>query len=118
MNDIYYTYLLRCWRTRRGLLEERPLYGHIIYCGFSHNIFERVLEHIKGKTKRYTKQFKGNIRLSYIEIFKTRAEAMKREDEIKALTRDERVKMIYDFKEKYPEILEYLDYNIQRLLIL
>lgn len=118
MSDIYYVYLLRCWTNRKGLLAERPLYGHAIYCGYSHNIFERVVEHIKGKTKRYTKRFKGNIRLSYIETFKTRAEAMKRELEIKDFSRDAKVKMIFDFKEKYPDVLEYLDYNIQRLLIL
>lgn len=112
----YYTYLLRCWKSKNAMNRQRPLYGHIIYCGYSHNIFQRLIEHIKGKTKRYTKQFHGNIKIAYFETFKTRAEAMKREVEIKDYTRDEKIKMIYDFKENHPDVLEFIETNLELLL--
>ena len=113
----YYTYLLCCWRSKRTFNQQRPLYGHIIYCGYTYNIFQRLLEHIKGKSKRaYTKQFKGNIRLGYLEIHKTRAEAMHREDEIKKFSRDEKVEMIFNFQENHPEELEFVKENLKELL--
>ena len=107
----YYTYLLRCWKSKNAMNRQRPLYGHIIYCGYTYNIFQRLIQHITGKTKKYTKQFHGNIRFAYLETFKTRAEAMKRELEIKDLSRDEKIKMIYDFKENHPEVLEFIETN-------
>ena len=111
----YYTYLLCCWKSKRTFNQQRPLYGHIIYCGQTYNIFQRLVEHIKGKSK-YTKQFHGNIRIAYFEIHKTRAEAMNREDEIKKFSRDKKVEMIFNFKENHPEELEFIKTNLENLL--
>jgi putative endonuclease len=122
MDDIYYTYLLRCWKNRKSMTKHRPLYGHIIYCGYTYNIFQRLVEHIMGKgnynSKRpsYTKQFHGNIKFAYLETFKTRAEAMKREGEIKDFSRDKKVELIYNFKKNHPEVLEFIETNLERLL--
>jgi len=89
----------------------------VIYTGYTYNIFQRLIQHIEGKTKRaYTKQFKGKIRLGYLEIFKTRAEAMNREAEIKTFSRDKKVEMIYNFQNSSPEVLDFIKKNLENLL--
>ena len=111
----YFTYLLCCWKDKKSYERHRPQYGHIIYCGQTYNIFQRLVEHIKGKSF-YTSQFKGNIRLGYFETFKTRAEAMNREREIKKFSRNEKVKMIFNFKKLQPNVLEFIKNNLEILL--
>lgn len=112
----YYTYLLCCWKTKNGFTRHRPLYGHIIYCGYTYNIFQRLTQHIKGYSF-YTKQFKGKIRLGYLETSKTRKEAMNRETYIKKkLTRDKKVEMIYKFQNSFPDILEFINKNMEKIL--
>lgn len=118
--DIFYVYLLRCWNNKNGFRKQRPLYGNIIYCGETNNIFRRLVEHIKGmryfKRPSYTEQFKGNIRLAYLETYNTEQKAMNRERKIKEFSRDKKVKMIYDFKEKHSNILEFVTTNVRKLL--
>jgi len=111
----YYTYLLCCWKTKNGYNRHKPLYGDIIYCGYTYNIFQRLVEHIKGKSP-YTSQFKGNIRFGYLEIHKTRKEAMNREDKIKKFGRDEKVVMIANFQILSPDILDFINNNLKKLL--
>ncbi len=113
----YYTYLLKCWSTKSGYKRHRPLYGNIIYCGYTYNIFQRLVEHIKVQAKgTYTKQFKGKIRLGYLETHKTRKEAMNRESEIKVFDRDKKIKMIYDYQNSSPEVLDFIKINLENLL--
>lgn len=111
----YYTYLLCCWTTKSGYKRHRPLYGHIIYCGYTYNIFQRLTEHIKGYSF-YTKQFKGLIRLGYLETHKTRKEAMNREAKIKLFDRDKKIKMIYEYRNSSPEVLDFIKINLENLL--
>lgn len=114
---VYYTYLLCCWKDKNSYNQYRPLYGHLIYCGYTYNIFQRLVQHIKGVSKRaFTKRFKGNIRLAYLETYKTRKEAINREDEIKSFIREEKIKLIYHFKENHLEILEFIETNLEHLL--
>jgi len=118
MIDNYYVYLLSCWNNKSSFEQWRPLYGHIIYCGYTSNIFDRLVYHIKGWA-RYTKRFKGNIRLRYLETFKTKIEAMEREEEFKKsffISRDDKIKMIYDFQETHSEELKFIKDNLERLL--
>ena len=113
----YYTYMLCCWKTKSGFSRHRPLYGHVIYTGYTYNIFQRLTQHIKGTSKKaYTKQFKGKIRLGYLETHKTRKEAMNREDKIKTFSRDKKVEMIYNFQEAYPEVLDFIKKNLELLI--
>ena len=122
-DNIFYVYLLKCWKDKKSFDRHRPLYGHIIYCGQTNNIFNRLKEHItgknhyKGKRPPYTAQFKGNIRLAYLETYETRSEAMKREDEIKdKYSRDKKIELIYNFKEDYSHVLEFVTTNMKKIL--
>jgi putative endonuclease len=109
--------MLCCWKTKNDFTRHRPLYGHVIYTGYTYNIFQRLIQHIEGKTtKAYTKQFNGLIRLGYLEIHKTRGEAMSREAEIKTFSRDKKVEMIYKFQEASPEVLDFIKKNLDLLI--
>ncbi len=64
----------------------------IIYTGLTDNFKRRIEEH-KSKTSRFTKQFSDLI-LIYRENFKTEAEAVKREKEIKGWSRKKKLALI------------------------
>jgi len=114
-DNIFYVYLLRCWKTKEGFQKHRPLYGNIIYTGQTNNIFRRLVEHTKGKSF-YTKQFHGKIRLAYLEHYDTRSDALQRETNIKKFSRDDKIKMIYNFKEDHSDVLEHITTNLRKLL--
>lgn len=75
-----YTYILKC---RDGSL----------YTGWTNNLEKRVADHNAGKGAKYTKG-RRPVELAYYEAFETREEAMRREYEIKQLSRDEKRKLV------------------------
>ncbi len=75
----YFVYLLRCA-------------DDTLYCGYTTDVDERVKTH-NGKTKKNCAKYTRGRRpvvLVYQESFKTRSEAMKREAEIKKLSRKDK----------------------------
>lgn len=75
-----YTYILRC---SDGSL----------YTGWTNNLEKRIKDHNDGKGAKYTKPRRPVV-LAYYEEFQTKEEAMRREWEIKRLTRKEKMRMI------------------------
>ena len=73
-----YTYLLRC---ADGTL----------YCGWTNDLEKRVTAHNAGA--KYTKP-RRPVTLAYHEAFATKQETMRREAEIKRLTRSEKLALI------------------------
>ncbi len=59
------------------------------YTGWTNNLEKRVKMHSQGKGAKYTKG-RRPVRLIYHEEFKEKIDAMKREYEIKQLTRKEK----------------------------
>ncbi len=59
------------------------------YSGWTNDITSRLSAHNSGKGAKYTRS-RGPVRLAYSEIFKTKNEAMKREAQIKKLSRKEK----------------------------
>ena len=80
-----YTYILSC---RDGSL----------YTGWTNNLEKRVQAHNSGKWAKYTKP-RRPVALAYYEEFQTKELAMKREYEIKHMTRREKLRLIEE-KEK------------------
>jgi putative endonuclease len=65
-----------------------------LYTGYTNNIEKRVLAHNSLKTgARYTKARRPVV-LVHFEKFRTKNKAMKREWEIKAMTRKEKISII------------------------
>ena len=75
-----YTYLLQC---ADGSL----------YCGWTNHLQERVKAHNEGRGAKYTRG-RRPVKLGYFEELATRQEAMRREYQIKKLTRQEKERLV------------------------
>lgn len=85
-----YTYILRC---ADGTL----------YTGWTNHLEKRIQAHNAGQGAKYTRG-RIPVELVYFELYKTREEAMKREYEIKQMSRMEKEQLICRKGEKYNEI--------------
>ncbi len=63
------------------------------YTGYTKNIDKRIKLHETGKGARYTKMHKPQ-KIAYLELFDLRAQAMKREKQIKKLTHQQKLNLI------------------------
>lgn len=75
-----YTYILRC---RDGTL----------YTGWTNDLERRVATHNAGTGSKYTR-VRLPVELVYYEAFPSKSEAMRREVQIKRLTRGEKLRLI------------------------
>jgi putative endonuclease len=76
----YYVYLILCE-------------GNSFYTGYTKNLDSRMRLHKNGKGARYTKMHKPK-KLVHVEVFHSRAEAMKREKKIKKLDHHQKRELI------------------------
>lgn len=76
---IHYVYILRCS-------------DKTYYTGYTNNLEKRIKQHNDGKGAKYTKG-KRPVKLIYTEEFYDKSVAMKREYQIKQLTRKEKEKL-------------------------
>jgi len=79
---MFYVYIIRCS-------------DGTFYCGQTTDLKRRIEEHNLGKSKsaRYTKS-RRPVKLEYFERFKTVGTALKREMQIKKLTRKGKVELV------------------------
>ena len=77
----YFVYLVEC-RDRS------------YYCGYTGDLKKRIEAHNSGKGAKYT-QRRMPVRLVYCEEFESRSAAMKREAQIKKLSRKEKEELVY-----------------------
>jgi putative endonuclease len=63
------------------------------YTGYTKNIDTRIKLHESGKGARYTRMHKPQ-KIAYLELFESRAQAMKREKAIKRLTHKQKLNLI------------------------
>ncbi|ALB48393.1 GIY-YIG nuclease family protein [Clostridium beijerinckii] len=73
-----------------------------LYTGWTNNLDKRIQMHSKGCGAKYTKG-RGPVKLVYHEVFENKKDAMKREYQIKKLTRKDKLILIsiYNGKSKY-----------------
>ena len=64
-----------------------------LYCGYTNDLNKRIKTHNDGKGAKYTKT-RLPVKLVYTECFDSKSEAMKREYQIKQLTRQQKLKLI------------------------
>jgi putative endonuclease len=77
-----------------------PFYVYILLCvdgsfytGYTKNLDERTRLHESGKGARYTRMHKPK-RVAYVELFDSRAKAIKREKAIKKLSHQQKLNLI------------------------
>jgi len=71
------------------------------YTGYTNNLHRRIEEHKSGKGAQFCRG-KKLIKLKYFETFRERSKAMRRELEIKSLSRKEKIKLIKNFNDIEP----------------
>ncbi len=95
---------------RHSFLEEynRDNYTYIVecadgsyYCGWTNNIERRLKAHNGGRGGAKYTHAKGPVKLIYLESFAKKSEAMKREAEIKKLTRVQKEELIKSERNEY-----------------
>ena len=77
---MFYVYMVRCA-------------DGTFYTGYTTNVNRRVDMHNKGKGARYTRS-RLPVELLYQETFPTKTEALRREYEVKQLTREQKERLI------------------------
>lgn len=77
---MYYVYIAECGDTS-------------LYTGWTTDIERRIWQHNEAKGAKYTRS-RLPIKLRYFEQYDTKSEAMKRECEIKGLSRAEKLALI------------------------
>ncbi len=79
---VFYIYILKCS-------------DGTFYTGYTHSLDHRVIQHNEGKGAKYTRG-RLPVTLVYFEKYETKSEAMKREYQIKQLSREEKMKLVYE----------------------
>lgn len=87
MNKVikYWVYILKCGS------------NETFYTGQTSRLSERILEHMQGKGARYTRG-RLPVALVYAEEQPTRGDAMRRENQIKKMSRKQKIELIKTFK--------------------
>ncbi len=75
-----YTYILKCA-------------DGTFYTGWTNDLDRRLAAHNAGKGGKYTRAHRP-VSLAYYETFETKEEAMRREAQIKTLSRSEKIRLI------------------------
>ena len=79
----FYVYILECISSKGK---------KSFYTGYTKSIEERFKQHSEGKGARYTRG--KELKLLFYQIFRTRSNAMKREREIKKLSKRQKKELI------------------------
>ena len=75
-----YTYIVRCK-------------DETFYCGWTNNLEKRIASHNQGTGAKYTRN-RRPVELVYYEAFDTKEAAMRREYEIKHMSRNQKIALI------------------------
>ena len=81
---MHYTYMVECG-------------DGSLYTGYTTDVNRRTKEHNTGKGAKYTRS-RLPVKLVYYEIYETKSLAMRREYELKQLTREEKLKLVEGFQ--------------------
>lgn len=77
---MFYAYIIRCA-------------DGSFYCGYTTDVEKRFEKHKSGKGAKYTRSHLP-LEIVYIEEFESKSDALKRECEIKSMTRSQKKKLI------------------------
>lgn len=70
-----------------------------LYTGYTNNLKRRLKMHEEGKGAKYTRG-RGPFQVVYTEKFATKQEALRREFQIKQLTRKEKMQLVWNWQKE------------------
>jgi len=77
----------------------------VLYTGVTNNLLRRVCEHKKALVKGFTKRYRVN-KLVYYEVFDSIVDAIAREKQIKAGSREDKIKLIEEMNKEWNDLSE------------
>ena len=77
---MFYVYIIRCA-------------DGSFYCGYTTDVEKRFEKHKSGKGAKYTRSHLP-LEIVYVEEFENKSDALKREHEIKSMTRSQKEKLL------------------------
>lgn len=80
---MFYVYILRCADSS-------------FYCGYTNDVEKRLKKHKSGKGAKYTRS-RLPLELVFVEKYDNKSDALKRECEIKRLTRIQKEKLVKNY---------------------
>jgi putative endonuclease len=83
----WFVYLLKCS-------------DNSLYCGITNNLEKRLKTHLSGKGAKYTKS-RLPVFLIYFEEFENKSKAATRENQIKRMSREQKIKLVKDRPENF-----------------
>lgn len=86
--SVFYVYILET-TSKSGIKS--------LYTGYTNNLYRRWTQHRKGNGAKFCRG-RDMIELKYFEVYSDRSEAMRRELEIKSLTRTKKLELINNFE--------------------
>lgn len=81
-----------------------------LYTGWTNDLQKRFTDHSIGKGAKYTRG-RGPLELVYYEEFNDKSNAMKREYEIKQLSRTKKEDLLEGFKQDFSKMIDIKDIN-------
>ncbi len=80
---MFYVYILKCG-------------DGSFYCGYTNDVKKRLEKHKSGKGAKYTRS-RLPLELVFVEKYNDKSQALKREYEIKKLSRSQKEKLVADY---------------------
>jgi putative endonuclease len=77
---------------------------NVLYTGVTGNLYERVQQHRSGHGGKFTTRYKVN-KLVYVEVFSSPLDAIDREKQIKAGSRQDKLDLIYEVNPAWNDLL-------------
>lgn len=81
----------------------------VLYTGVTGNLYERVKQHKSGTGSKFTSRYHVN-KLIYIEVFSNPYNAISREKQIKAGSRQDKINLINDMNPEWSDLLNKLSF--------
>lgn len=75
----------------------------VLYTGVTNNLARRIFEHKSGLIKGFTKKYKVN-KLVYFEDYRSVIDAIAREKQIKAGSREDKIKLVESINKEWEDL--------------
>jgi putative endonuclease len=81
----------------------------VLYTGVTSNLYQRVSQHREGKGSKFTSRYRVN-KLVYAEILPTAYDAITREKQIKAGSRQDKIDLINELNPLWKDLFDELTF--------
>ena len=81
----------------------------VLYTGVTGDLYQRVIQHKEGKGSKFTTRYRVN-KLVYVEVFSTAYDAIAREKQIKAGSRQDKIDLIEEMNPFWNDLFDSMTF--------